>query len=150
MIDAVPCSLFLPMRLHGLRQRVQQATLLHTCVARYSSRSIVMRRRISVFRSFFKTVLAISIVMGVLPAYAAAAASSNDTSLPVAQLLNTDGTLNVNAGYSGPLDFSGYNVSLDRVRGPVFSPLMTLNAWDALDGGLNAIVYAIAINGSDI
>ena len=78
----------------------------------------------------------------------AQAAGSED--LSVRQLLNPDGTLRLNKGYAGQLDVSGYNVRLDPVLGPVLSPLMSPYAWNALGSGLNGIVYAIAINGSDI
>ena len=87
------------------------------------------------FRSFSKIALIVFIVfigMGVLPACEVAAARSHDTGRPVAQLLTSDGTLDLNTGYSGSLDMSGYTVSLDPLRGPAFSPLMTTNAWNAL------------------
>jgi hypothetical protein len=66
--------------------------------------------------------LAVSIVAGVLSTQVAAAAGPNDARQPVSHLLTSDGTLNLSAGYSGPLDSSGYNVSLDPARGPVFRP----------------------------
>jgi len=43
--------------------------------------------------------------------------------LPAQELLNPDGTLNLETGISGCVDVSGYQVRLDAERGPVFVPL---------------------------
>ncbi len=87
---------------------------------------------------------------GITPASAQSAAD-----LPAAgQFINADGSLNLTTGYSGGLDVSNYNVTLDPARGPVFSPLVvTANAWNALGTGLNAVnadASAIAISGTDV
>jgi N-acetylneuraminic acid mutarotase len=36
------------------------------------------------------------------------------------QLINSDGTLNLNQGFNGPIDLAGWQVKLDGKRGPVF------------------------------
>ncbi|MBC7877630.1 MAG: hypothetical protein H7Y59_10715, partial [Anaerolineales bacterium] len=77
-------------------------------------------------------------------------AAGNTSALPISKLLNTNGTLNLTTGYSGAVDVDNYSVHLDPEHGPVFSPLMTINAWSSLGSGLNNIVYAIAINGSNV
>jgi hypothetical protein len=38
------------------------------------------------------------------------------------RLLNSDGTLNLNSGLSGSFDLTGWTVTLDSARGPVFAP----------------------------
>ena len=43
--------------------------------------------------------------------------------LPAQELLNPDGTLNLETGIRGCVDLSGYQVRLDAERGPVFVPL---------------------------
>ncbi|MFZ5879309.1 MAG: choice-of-anchor Q domain-containing protein [Chloroflexota bacterium] len=96
----------------------------------------------------FLTLLALTLSsLGITPASAQPAAG-----LPAAgQFLNADGSLNLTTGYSGGLDVSNYSVTLDPVRGPVFSPLaITANAWNALGTGLNNFVSAIAISGTDV
>jgi hypothetical protein len=82
----------------------------------------------------------------------AAAAQKSAVPPSAAEFLNADGTLNLSAGYSGNLDISDYSVTLDPMRGPLFSPAqtLTLNAFNALGTGLNAGVSAIAISGTDV
>jgi len=82
---------------------------------------------------------------------AKASAASQEQKLSPAGLLNADGSLNLNTSASGNLDLSGYTVSLDPARGPVFSPLVvTPNAWNALGTGVNSAVAALAISGTDV
>ena len=94
--------------------------------------------------------------------------------LPVQELLNPDGTLNLETGISGCVDISGYQVLLDAERGPVFVPLAAgiagigqegataLSAphtdqealapmavgepWSALGTGMNGRVDALAVS----
>ena len=96
-----------------------------------------------------------SLTAGVLP-NASAAAASPFQSHPVEQLLNADGTLNLNTGWSGTLDPRGWDVTLDAERGPLFEPVGSSPAkpaagtWSALGTGTNGYVDAIAVSGSDV
>ena len=80
-------------------------------------------------------------------------------------LLNPDGTLKLDGGFSGSLDLSGWNVRLDPERGPLFtSPsnpglagretTVLPGDWSALGGAgggpLNDAVTSIAVMGTDI
>ncbi|MDD2921204.1 MAG: hypothetical protein PHQ36_02865, partial [Anaerolineales bacterium] len=81
------------------------------------------------------------------------AASSKGAS--PAGMLNADGTLNLDKGFSGALDLSGYNVQVDSKRGPVFAPAaaVTPGDWAALGDGGGAItdqVRGIAVFGSNV
>ena len=86
-----------------------------------------MLGRASAFRYCGSIVLAMFMLASLLTAQKVAAAESQDAVRPVAQLLNPNGTLNLSGVYSGPLDSSAYQVSLDAARGRVLSPLMTVN-----------------------
>ncbi|MBI5652890.1 MAG: hypothetical protein HZC40_20945 [Chloroflexi bacterium] len=76
--------------------------------------------------------------------------------IPVATLLNADGTLDTSTGVSGALDVRGWNITLDAERGPLLSPAdappasPTSGAWSALSTGTNNIVETIAIVGTDL
>jgi hypothetical protein len=74
------------------------------------------------------------------------------SSLSVATLLNSDGTLNLRPGASGKLDLAGWNVTLDAERGPVFAPAApTAGSWSALGTGISGgVVNALAIRGTDV
>ena len=84
------------------------------------------------------------------------AAAAPFPSRPAEQLLNTDGTLNVNTGWSGALDPHGWQVTLDAERGPLLLPAgsspseVSANIWMALGTGANDSVSAIAVSGSDV
>jgi len=71
-------------------------------------------------------------------------------------LLNPDGTLDLTTGFQGTLDLSGWEVTLDGERGPVFKPTAssaasTTPGWHALPNqGLNNTVFALAMVGSDL
>ena len=58
--------------------------------------------------------------------------------LPAQDLLNPDGTLNLETGISGCVDVSGYQVRLDAERGPVFVPLAGATA-DIGQAGTSAL-----------
>ena len=78
--------------------------------------------------------------------------------------LNHDGTLRLDGSFSGALALSGWNVSIDPERGPVFAPSQNRQAvpfatvspgnWSDMGGGgggaLNGDVYAVAVVGSDV
>ncbi|OAN36303.1 hypothetical protein A6A03_06010 [Chloroflexus islandicus] len=72
--------------------------------------------------------------------------------MPVAPLLTADGALRADALAPGALDLTGWNVTLDPARGPVFRPatLASTTGWEHLgsgiDGALNDEVNAIAID----
>ena len=99
------------------------------------------------------------------PATSAAAQteSVNSKGISPEGMLNPDGTLNLEKGYSGSLDLSGYSVEIDPVRGPVFGAersgeanpqaAVTPGDWAAVgDGGgvLNGSIWALAVNGTDV
>jgi trimeric autotransporter adhesin len=82
---------------------------------------------------------------------------------PVAALLDPDGTLNMNTGYSGTLDLSGYRIETGPEGEPVFVPIDDATAdshtgnpndhWD--DGfrgraGVNGTVMTSAVIGSGL
>ena len=98
--------------------------------------------------SFLLALALIFIVMGVKPALAVKPAKDL---LSVEQFLNPDVMLNAGAGYSGSLDIGSYNVMLEPMRSPVFSPpAPTLNAWNSLGADLYVSVNAVAISGTDV
>ncbi len=93
----------------------------------------------------------------------AEAPSDASEAVSPAGMLNPDGTLNLEQGFSGALDLDGYSVEIDPVRGPVFSAegsgeanpqaAVTPGNWAALgDGGgiLNERVLDIAVSGSNV
>jgi len=68
----------------------------------------------------------------------------------VASVINPDGTINLNTGFSGSLDLSASQVILDPENGPVLSPPMLTPDWYPLGPGLNSTVYSIMILGNDV
>ncbi|MEK6751509.1 MAG: choice-of-anchor Q domain-containing protein [Chloroflexota bacterium] len=98
------------------------------------------------FNFLFAFVLLASLLGGATPAQAA----EGNTALPVERLLNADGTLDLSAGYSGELDITNFDISLDPALGPVFKPLAVPNTWNALGDGVNSFINAIAISGTDV
>ncbi len=121
--------------------------------------------------AFLRIVLALALCLGVagtaLPAQAQmsvkpAVAGSTRGILPDG-MLNVDGSLHLAPGFSGALDLTGWNVSLDPRRGPIFdttgrSPqdleaAPGLDEWGALgDGGgsVDGYVRAIVVSGTDV
>jgi hypothetical protein len=85
----------------------------------------------------------------------AAPAASAHSDLTVAELVNPDGTLNLRSGYNGTLDLTGWQVTLDTKRGPLFTPSET-HVWQPFpNGGLDDIgsdygVYALAVVGQNL
>lgn len=53
--------------------------------------------------------------------YAQPATSTFDSDLPIIQVLNPDGTLNLDKGITGTLNLAGWDVWLDPLRGPRFA-----------------------------
>jgi hypothetical protein len=106
----------------------------------------------------------LALVFGALtpmPAQAKAAEpASSSKGISPEEILNSDGTLNLDGNFSGSLDLNGYSVAMDPVRGPVFGPKGSMEAnapaigqWGALGGATNAFnnhVYGIAVSGTDI
>jgi len=79
-----------------------------------------------------------------------AATAVQDEAIPAERLLNADGTLNLNTGYSGSVDLANWRVDLDPQRGPVLAPKVA-GTWNALGTGIsNGNVLAIAISGSNV
>lgn len=71
------------------------------------------------------------------------------SSIPVASVINADGTLNLASGMSGSLNLTGWNVNLDPQRGPVLAPAV-LGSWERMNYGVNNAVFAIAVSGNDV
>jgi hypothetical protein len=73
---------------------------------------------------------------------------------PAGDFLMPDGTINTFAiaGRQLTLDIKGWNVELDPKRGPILNPMSQplVDAWSALDKGLNNLVKTIAVSGTDI
>jgi YVTN family beta-propeller protein len=61
----------------------------------------------------------------------------------VGELLHPDGTLNLTTGWSGSLNLSGYSVTLDAERGPVFTALT--ETWSPVGEGLNGACHALLV-----
>lgn len=121
--------------------------------------------------------IAVLASLGIFPSGGAPGASAGFETAPVERLQNPDGTLDLNTGYSGALDPTGWQAALDATRGPVItgrtvqardtsrapgasghsdtpttrsSSSQTLG-WSALpNGGLNNYVTALAVRGSDL
>jgi len=65
-------------------------------------------------------------------------------------LLNPDGTLKLDGSFSGEIDLSGWQVSLDAERGPVFSSTADVGGWQALQFGFSDRVYAITVDNTNV
>ena len=112
-------------------------------------------------RTIYRTTnlfLAICLVISALavlptqPVRAAEPAEGQELTSPAAYL-NPNGTLKLDANFSGAFDIGGWDVQLDPVLGPVFSPLATQDNWDAVGaegGAFNDDVSSIVVNGTDI
>jgi hypothetical protein len=78
----------------------------------------------------------------------------------LAQLLNADNTLNLGSGFSGSLDADGWTMRTDSSGTPRFVPAAQSSptsvpddaAWDSRFGspGVNGIVLAVAVSGTDV
>lgn len=66
--------------------------------------------------------LLLAILLGAAPA--SALSQAQPAAIPAASLLNPDGTLKLDGAASGAINLSGWNVSLDPQRGPVFAPAL--------------------------
>lgn len=77
-------------------------------------------------------------------------ALNTDTTSPqapsLADMLNPDGTLNLNTGFHGTLNLSDWQVSLDPQRGPILRT--ATNTWQQMQNGTNGNVSAMAIDGN--
>jgi hypothetical protein len=111
-------------------------------------------------KSLIGILLVILLVWTVLPASPALAKRETTPAsgrLP-SGLLTADGALNLTTGFNGVLDLSGWEVSLDTQRGPLFhlggnppsSPAFSGGDWSALGEGMSNWVRAIAISGSTV
>jgi hypothetical protein len=81
------------------------------------------------------------------------AGTSLATGLPLEQLLNSDGTLDLERGFQGSLDPTGWEMVTGANGEPRFAPTMSPDdKWDAQFNrpGIVGIVYAIAVSGNDI
>lgn len=75
-----------------------------------------------------------------------------------ARWLRVDGRLDMAAAYFGAIDVSGFDVSLDPERGPLFSPkpdgpAAVSGQWEGVGDGQGALsdqVLAVAVMGSDV
>lgn len=75
--------------------------------------------------------------------------------VPLEQLLNEDGTLNLAAGFTGTLDPAGYRMVTDTDGAPRFVAEASCNPDESWDDrfwpfGVDSVVRAIAINGTDV
>jgi|GEM_PF-4082310 len=70
---------------------------------------------------------------------------------PPDALIAPDGTLRLDGAFTGAVDLSGWHVTLDPERGPIFHPQSL--TWDHLGtrpGAINNRVYAIAMSGGNV
>jgi hypothetical protein len=91
-------------------------------------------------------------LLGVTHIQPAAASASNNGVSPAA-FINPDGTLDLSGSFRGSFDLSGWDVSLDPSRGPVFLPIADEGQWESLGAGSGAVtgtVHAVAVDGSDV
>lgn len=104
--------------------------------------------------ALFASVVCIILLLGIIasaPAQARMVRPSSGSSIPASQVLNSDGTLNLQKGVNSSIDLAGWNVSLDPQRGPVIaSSDPTTDGWSSLDNGVTDNVSSIAIIGSDV
>ncbi len=84
-------------------------------------------------------------------------AHGQSRTLDPASLLNPDGTLDLTSNPHGVFELRGWDVTLDRLRGPILTPRASAPAapgapaWTSLaNNGLSNTVYALAVNGSDL
>jgi len=85
-------------------------------------------------------------------------ASANTAPVTMDRLINSDGTLNLNSGWGGSFDLTGWTVTLDSARGPILSgnstprenlPRSLEGAWSAFpNNGLGGLVNALAVTGT--
>ena len=71
----------------------------------------------------------------------------------LADLLRPDGGLDLTSGFSGSLDPTDYSMSYAADGSPRFTPkapLAPADTWNALGSGVNGLVYAIAVAGSNV
>ncbi len=116
-------------------------------------------------RVMLKLVLTFGLLMTLLPLHPGpwtvnAASEPARTSIaqrPLGELLNPDGSLNLDTGFSGSLDPAGWQMSYAEDGAPVFTPASTANTappptglWRALGNGLNGDVRAIAVAGANV
>lgn len=82
------------------------------------------------------------------------ASARSTAAAPPETLLNPDGTLRLDGTFSGALDVSGWQVTLDPERGPLFAPQSSAPRWNnpgsAPNGALNGRVFALAVSGNDV
>ena len=89
--------------------------------------------------------------IGSAPVRPALAAPSYSSALSLGELLNPDGTINLNSGYRGSLDLKGWEMINDPRQGPRFAPLAAGDGhWDTIFGrpGVNSAVNALAVDGT--
>lgn len=116
--------------------------------------------------SLYLLVAALVLFRGSVPhAYAQPAASTFDPDLSIAQVLNPDGTLNLDKGVTGTVDLSSWEVRLDPLRGPVLArtqrpahaeddarepgrPAFATAMFSGLDYGVESRVHSIAVSRS--
>lgn len=86
-----------------------------------------------------------------LPAHAQNRAPTQNSAIAASELINADGTLNLQKSIHSALDLAGWNVALDPQRGPVFAPnAPTADGWSAFGNGSQCCIYALAVNGTDV
>lgn len=103
------------------------------------------------FRKFVHFVLLAAMLMGLFT-LTPATPSLAKTTLVDESILNADGSLKMSELPSGPMDLSGWDVSLDPARGPIFSPIANEGNWSEVDTAspINDSVLTIFIDGTDI
>jgi hypothetical protein len=73
--------------------------------------------------------------------------------IPAGELLASDGTLRLDGSVTSVVDLSGWHVTLDPERGPIFHPQTLTYTWEHLGtraGALNNTVFTIGVSGTDV
>lgn len=92
---------------------------------------------------------ALLFLLAVSPGQAQPGERSSASDNATAELVNPDGTLNLQTGFRGALDLTNWRVMVDRQHGPLFAP--QVSEWSGLGNGVSSYqVNAIAVAGNDV
>lgn len=106
---------------------------------------------------FFSRMLLLAVLLAATSVFLPSADAESKTpaspgsKIPLTQVLNPDGTINPQNALEGSFDLSGWQGSLDPVRGPVFTPAVSVSdVWSPVANGVNDSVMAVALAGNDL
>lgn len=108
------------------------------------------KNSLKILQSLVIVAIVAVLLIGSAPVQPVSAALNLNTARPLGELLNPDGTINLNSGYRGSLDLSGWKLVSDSRQPPRFAPLAAGDGhWDGIFGrpGVNNSVNALAMDG---